>query len=109
MFKELKSRYALHAFNTRNPDIVEAMIWCALLTLLVSRRLFNLWKDLNPRWGLRFTSLRWGNTFNCYSILFMQLMLQSHDVDLTPELMLDIASFELPDTNVKRKRIGEGW
>ncbi len=109
IFKELKSKYALHAFNTRNPDIVEAMIWCALLTLFVSRRLFNLWRNLNPGWGLRFTSFRWAKAFNRLSMIFMQIVLQSHDIELTPELVMDITSFELPDTHVRRERMGEGW
>jgi len=31
--KELKSRYDLDVVNTRNPQIVEAYIWIAILTL----------------------------------------------------------------------------
>ena len=45
MFKELKSRYALDALDTKNPQIIEALIWVAILTLLVSRRThFNVRK-----------------------------------------------------------------
>ena len=40
MFKELKSRYALDVINTKNPQIIEALIWVAILTLLVSRRTY---------------------------------------------------------------------
>ncbi len=37
VFKELKSRYALDALETKNPLIIEALIWVAILALLVSR------------------------------------------------------------------------
>lgn len=40
MFKELKSRYALDALDTKNPLIIEALKWVAILTLLVSRRTY---------------------------------------------------------------------
>ena len=88
---------------------MEAIIWCALLTLFVSRRLFNLWRNLNLGWGLRFASFRWAKVFNRLSIIFMQIVLQSHDIELTPEPVMDITSFELPDTHVRRKRMGKGW
>ena len=85
------------------------MIWCALLTLLVSRRLFNLWRNLNPVLRLRFTSLRCAKTFNRISIAFMQVVLESNGVELTPDIMMEVASFDLSDTHVNRKRIGDGF
>ena len=33
LFKELKSKYALDLLNTTNPQIIEALIWVAILTL----------------------------------------------------------------------------
>jgi putative transposase len=64
VFKELKSHYALDQIRTTNPDVVEALIWSALLTLVVSRRLHNLVRarapaELRPR----YTQLRWANEF----------------------------------------------
>ncbi|MCD4844218.1 MAG: transposase [Methanosarcinales archaeon] len=58
IFKELKSRYALDVVNTTNPDIVEAYIWIAMLTLLVSRRIYNIVRSLNPeKLKVRYTQL----------------------------------------------------
>src|SRR5665647_1559665 len=37
LFKELKSRYALDVLETKNVQIIEALIWTAMLTLIVSR------------------------------------------------------------------------
>jgi IS4 transposase len=36
IFKELKSRYDLDVVNTKNPQIVEAYIWIAILTLFIT-------------------------------------------------------------------------
>ncbi len=42
LFKELKSKYALDVLETKNVQIIEALIWTAILTLIVSRRIYNL-------------------------------------------------------------------
>jgi putative transposase len=47
LFKELKSRYALDVLETKNGQIIEAFIWTAMLTLIVSRRIYSLVKKLN--------------------------------------------------------------
>ena len=47
-FKELKSQYALDEFRTTNANVVEALIWSALLTLVASRRLYNLVRARAP-------------------------------------------------------------
>ncbi|MGQ9582117.1 MAG: hypothetical protein ACUVV6_01210 [Thermoplasmatota archaeon] len=41
VFKELKSRYALDMMKTKKPAIVLRLIWTAILTLIISRRLHN--------------------------------------------------------------------
>ena len=45
LFKELKSRYALDVLETKNVHIIEALIWSAMLTLIVSRRIYSLVKN----------------------------------------------------------------
>jgi putative transposase len=51
MLKELKSKHALHAFNTRNPYILEAMIWCALLTFFCEQTPLRSVKEYEHRMG----------------------------------------------------------
>lgn len=48
IFKELKSRYSLDAITSANPNVVEGLIWVGILTLLVSRRLFNVLRASAP-------------------------------------------------------------
>lgn len=42
LFKELKSKYALDVLETKNVQVIEALIWTAMLTLIVSRRIYSL-------------------------------------------------------------------
>lgn len=64
LFKELKSHYALDQVRTTNPDVVEALVWSALLTLVVSRRLHNLVRARAPlELRARYTQMRWAIEF----------------------------------------------
>ena len=47
LFKELKSRYALDVLETKNVQVIEALIWTAMLTLIVSRRIYISCQKLN--------------------------------------------------------------
>lgn len=63
-FKELKSQYALDAFQTTNANIVEALIWTALLTLVASRRIYNLVRERAPlELRPRYTQMMWSIQF----------------------------------------------
>jgi IS4 transposase len=64
VFKELKSHYALDQFRTTNARVVEALIWSALLTLVVSRRLHTLVRTRAPvELRPRYTQLRFAVNF----------------------------------------------
>ena len=65
LFKELKSKYALDVLETKNVQVIEALIWTAMLTLIVSRRIYNLVRDSssNPEKMIRYTQLRWSTIF----------------------------------------------
>lgn len=63
-FKELKSSYALDKFKTKSVDVVEALIWTALLTLVASRRVHNLVRaKALAEHRARYAQLRWGKAF----------------------------------------------
>ena len=62
-FRELKSQYALDKFRTPNPDIIDALIWSALLTLTAARRLHTLIRQRSaPELRARYTQLRFAIT-----------------------------------------------
>ena len=57
IFKELKSKYALDVLDTKNEQVIEALIWTAMLTLIVSRRIYSLVKNktAQPEKMVRYT------------------------------------------------------
>jgi len=64
VFKELKSKYQLDVVETKNKQVIEALIWTSILTLIISRKLYNIIRKLNPdKQMARFTQLRWSNVF----------------------------------------------
>src|SRR5665811_2504492 len=63
--RDRKSRYALDVLETKNVQIIEAFIWTAMLTLIVSRRIYSLVKNStsNPKKMARYTQSRWSKIF----------------------------------------------
>ncbi len=63
-FRELKASYALDKFRTTNPDVVEALIWSALLTRTAARRLHTLIRQRSaPELRARYTQVRFAIPF----------------------------------------------
>jgi putative transposase len=63
-FKELKSYYALDQITTTKAEVVESLLWASLLTLIVSRRIYNLVRSREPEeLRARYTPLRWAAMF----------------------------------------------
>ena len=110
LFKELKSRYALDMVPTSNPQVIEAMIWIAILMLLISRKIYKVVRALNPEAKMaRFTTLRWSNIFteNAGSILASILRYIGLETSLKTSLEFSIS--EAVDPHVTRKRFTEEW
>ena len=65
MFKELKSRYAPDKVRTTNPQVIEALVWVVVLTLLVSKAFHRVVREHSPPGtGIaRYTQRRWKRTF----------------------------------------------
>jgi IS4 transposase len=114
VFKELKSKYALDVVDTRNPNIVLGLIWTAVLTLLVSRRLYGLLLRSAPREIVgRYTPLRWSNSFAetgeiLRGVILGHLGVQGKRDDDAVTLAWSYEVNTL-DPNVKRHRLRDGW
>ena len=110
VFKELKSRYAMDVVNTTNPNIVEAYIWIAILTLLVSRRIYSIVRNENKKkMKLRYTQLRWSTIFSENANDQLKLVLKYCDLDLTLETIIDVYSSQALDPHVNRERFRDEW
>jgi IS4 transposase len=60
VFKELKSYYRMDQINSANPDIIKSLIWVSILTLMCSRRVLQLIRNVDPEKANRFCALTMG-------------------------------------------------
>jgi len=64
VFKELKSKYQLDIVETTNEQVIKAFIWISILTMILSKEIYNIVRKLNPDKQIaRFTQMRWSNVF----------------------------------------------
>lgn len=63
LFKELKSCYKLECISSGKECIVEALLYTALLTLIVSRKILSSLRVEMSHCAPRMKSLRWANVF----------------------------------------------
>ncbi len=111
IFKELKSRYDLDVVNTKNPQIVEAYIWIAILTLFISRRIYNIVRKHNPKEKMvRYTQLRWSTIFTENASDQLTLILRYYGVERTFETVMNVYQSQALDPHVNRERFrDEFW
>lgn len=110
IFKELKSRYALDVVNTTNPQIVEAYIWIAILTLLVSRHNYNLVLEHAPEGQLvRYTQLRWSTVFAETANDLLTSVLACCGIKRTFEMVMGVYVSQALDPHVNRRRLMDEW
>jgi IS4 transposase len=110
LFKELKSKYALDVVPTSNPQVIEAFIWIAILTLLISRRIYTIMRRTNPGEKIvRFTQLRWSNIFYENSSRILTAILRYLGLDTSLATSFKVSLSEALDPHVNRRRFTEEW
>lgn len=109
IFKELKSRYGIDILPTANPEIVEALLWVGILTLLVSRRVYWLVCEHNLENAVRYTKIRWTTIFAERASRLLDSVLAC--AGLHPDLMehIEVYASQALDPNVKRQRLSDVW
>jgi putative transposase len=113
VFKELKSHYALDAFRTTKANVVEALIWSALLTLAVARRLHTLVRmRAAPELRARYTQLRFAVNFRRGARVILGAVLSHLGLSSVPAdpfaLNLYLVEESL-DPHLHRRRFREEW
>lgn len=109
LFKELKSSYALDQISSAKPEIMEALILTAILTLIVSRKVLSVIQLAYPEKVKRMTTLRWSNVFavGAYRTLESVLVEAGRDPDAFG--LLEFYMAEVIDPNVSRERLIDPW
>lgn len=114
VFKELKSCYAMDEIKTTNHHAVLALIWVAILTLIVSRRYYNvLTSPLPVKLRARYTRLRWAKAFaeNADKLLYAVLehLGLARDRDGAVDLVDEVQMTQSVDPHVRMARLMDGW
>jgi putative transposase len=110
VFKELKSRYALDVLPTKNVQVITAYIWIAILTLLVSRRIYHLVRQhAGPKMTLRYTQVRWSKIFSENADDQLRTILAYIGIEISFMTKMDIYSSQALDPHVNRERLRDVW
>lgn len=109
IFKELKSRYGIDILPTENEDIVRALLWVGILTLIVSRRVYMVVFSSNLENAPRYTHLRWATVFAEKSHRLLDAVLDEAGVDADLMELYEIYSSQALDPNVNRERLMDEW
>ncbi len=111
LFKELKSKYALDVLETKNVQVIEALIWTAMLTLIVSRRIYNLVRNSssNPEKMVRYTQLRWSTIFAENASDLLTVILKDCGIERTFETVMSVYDSQALDPHVNRERFRDEW
>ncbi len=96
--------------NTKNPQIVEAYIWMAILTLIVSRRIYNIIRENNPKKDIiRYTQLRWSKIFAENADIQLTLILAYYGIKRTFNTVMDVYLSQALDPHVNRDHLMDKW
>lgn len=109
LFKELKSYYRMDQIESKNPDIVESLIWISVLTLMCSRRILQLIRNADPERANRYTHLRWAKIFGENAHRLLDEVLESMGMHLDMLTLYGIYLNHGCDPNIKRERLMEEW
>ncbi len=111
LFKELKSKYALDVLDTKNEQVIEALIWTAMLTLIVSRRIYSLVKSnaAHPEKMVRYTQERWSIIFAENASNLLTVILHRCGIERTFETIMSVYESQALDPHVNRERFREEW
>jgi IS4 transposase len=109
IFKELKSRYGIDMLPTSNPEIVEALLWVGILTLIVSRRVYLMVFSANLENAPRYTHLRWATIFAEKSYRLLDAVLDYAEIDAGLMELFEVYQSQALDPNVNRKRLMDQW
>ena len=109
LMKELKSVYRIDVLPFENREVVEALIYTAILTLIISRRMLADVRRTNPKYAKRIPRLRWSKAFSRMArTLMMMIMRDAGIADPEREQIRLFLQMSL-DPNKSRERLDDEW
>jgi hypothetical protein len=105
----LKNVYHIDHIESANPNVVKCLIWVAILTLICSRQILILVKNINLKNAYLYTHLRWANVFTENADRVLKEVLDSIGLKLDMLTLFDIFIGQGNDSNINRKRLMDTW
>jgi IS4 transposase len=103
LFKELKGQYRIEDLPSRKRPIVEALIYAAILTLIVSRRLLDLVRRKLRGLQHRFPERRWAAVFVSVAHDLLTLMVRPpRQTTLIARMLCELLLHEALDPHLDR-------
>jgi hypothetical protein len=91
-----------------NPQIVKALLWVGILTLIISRRVYLLVFSANLENAPRYTHLKWATIFAEKAHRLLDAVLNYSGIDADLMDLFDVYQSQALDSNVNRIRLMEG-
>ena len=107
--QELKDVYNIDQIESANPNVVKCLIWVAILTLMCSRKILRLVKNVDPKKAHLYTHLRWAKVFTENADRLLNEVLESMGLKLDMLTLFDIFIGQGNDPNKNRKRLMDTW
>lgn len=107
LFRELKTNYRLGEIPSRKRHVVEALVYAALITLLVSRKFLSEIRKLSKVKKSRFPEERWAAIWATISTDLLAHLLRNHRDRTAERYLLAMIRHEAIDPNKKRRLLSE--
>ena len=101
LFKELRTHYRLDQLPSAKRAVVEALVYAAILTLIISRRLLHALRERLPS-GRSIPPLRWAAIFCAIASDLLNALLRSLPRQVPPQDIWDLLLSQAMDPNLGR-------
>ncbi|AKB51345.1 Mobile element protein [Methanosarcina barkeri str. Wiesmoor] len=107
----MKSKYALDVLEIKNVQVIEALIWTAILTLIISRRIYSLVRNstTHPEKMAGYTKLCWSTIFAENASDLLTVILYRCGIQRTFETIMRVYESQALDPHVNRERFRDEW
>ena len=106
LFREMKQHYRLEDLPSRKPEVVRALVYAAVLTMLASRTLLHAVRQALGTTGARLKEHRWATIFTTIAAdLLLLLARPPRETGVLNQLLCRLLLHEAPDPNVKRRSL----
>lgn len=97
--------------KTKNEKVIEALIWTAVLTLIVRRRIYSLVKNktAHPEKTVQYTQERWSIIFAENESNLLTVILHRCGIERTFKTVMNVYKSQALDPHVNRERFRKEW